>query len=142
MIEFQCSMNWNQTGMPSALVDRLGQRREFSEYKTVLNSAQSHVLHPVDVESMAQELVQSGGRELVEMVRDLTMELEATKKELEEANRRYERLTADLRRRGVSLEENVQPSSPETPSPRQPKSPLDGAAEWEEWDRRFRELLG
>lgn len=108
----------------------------------VLNNAQNHVLHQVDVEMMARELVQSGGRELVEMVRDLTTDLETTKKELEEANRKYERLTADLRQRGIRIDEGAQPPQQAAPSPKVPKSPLDGAAEWEEWDRRFRALMG
>ena len=80
-------MNWNQTGMPSALVSRLGQKRELAEFKMVLKDAQNHVLQPVDVESMAEELVQAD-----------------------------------------SSEKSVPPE--------------DGLAEWEEWDRRFRALLG
>ena len=60
-------MNWNQTGMPSALVSRLGQRREIAEFKSVLNDARNQILRPVDAESMAQELAESGGREFVEM---------------------------------------------------------------------------
>ena len=62
-------MNWKQTGMPAALVSSLGQRRELGEFKSVLNDAQNHVMQPVDVESMAQALAESGGREFVEMVR-------------------------------------------------------------------------
>ena len=46
-------MNWNQTGMPAAMVSRLG-RREVSEFKSVLNDAQNHVMRPVDVEVMAE----------------------------------------------------------------------------------------
>ena len=135
--------------MPAALVSRLGQRREVSEFKTVLNDARNHIRQPVDAESMAQELVQSGGREYVEVVKELTAALEGAKKELEDANRRYERLVADLERRGISLEEEPQPETDdphaeppmEAPSA-EAKSPTDGLAEWEEWDRRFRSLLG
>ena len=134
-------MNWNQTGMPSALVNRLGQKRELSEFKSVLNDARNHVMHPVDAESMAQELVQAGGREFVEMVKELTTALETAKRELEDANRRYERLTADLARRGISIEETGD-EPPEKPAPREPPSVLDGLDEWEEWDRRFKSLLG
>ena len=31
---------------------------------------------------------------------------------------------------------------PEKPAPREPESILDGMDEWEEWDRRFKALLG
>ena len=134
-------MNWNQTGMPTALVSRLGQRREVAEFKSVLNDAQNQVLQSVDVEAMAQELVESGGREFVEMVRGLTTALTDAKRELEDANRRYERLVADLARRGVSIGESGD-KVPEKPKPREPKSILEGIDEWEEWDRRFRSLLG
>ena len=89
-------MNWNQTGMPAALVSRLGQRREIGEFKSVLNDAQNQVMQPVDVEAMAQALAESGGREFVEMVRNLTAALENAKIELENANRRYERLLPGL----------------------------------------------
>ena len=130
-------MNWNQTGMPATLVSRLGQKRELSEFKSVLSDAQNHVMRPVDVESMAQELVKSGGREFVDMVRELTAALAKAEKELESANRRYERLAADLERRGVSVAEEPQPRQEE-----ESKSPDDGTSEWEEWDRRFRALLG
>lgn len=141
-------MNWNQTGMPSALVNRLGQKRELSEFKSVLNDARNHVMHPVDAESMAQELVQAGGREFVEMVKELTTALETAKREFEDANRRYERLVADLERRGVGLVEERKPESGDSPE-EQPtdnpscdsKSSEDGQAVWEEWDRRFRALL-
>ena len=142
-------MNWNQTGMPSALVNRLGQKRELSEFKSVLNDARNHVMHPVDAESMAQELVQTGGREFVEMVKELTTALETAKRELEDANRRYERLVADLERRGVSLVEESQPESGDSPEEQSADNPScdsksseDGQAVWEEWDRRFRALLG
>ena len=135
--------------MPAALVSRLGQRREVSEFKTVLNDARNHIRQPVDAESMAQELVQSGGREYVEVVKELTAALEGAKKELEDANRRYERLVADLERRGISLEEEPQQPAADDSRGEPPedtpsvgaKSPEDGLAEWEEWDRRFRSLL-
>ena len=133
-------MNWNQTGMPAAMVSRLG-RREVSEFKSVLNDAQNHVMRPVDVEAMAEELSKSGGREFVEMVRELTASLANARTELENANRRYERLTADLAKRGISIGE-PDDKAPEEPAPREPKSILEGMDEWEEWDRRFRSLLG
>ena len=137
--------------MPSALVSRLGQRREIAEFKAVLNEAQNQILRPVDAESMAQALAESGGREFVEMVKDLTTALTNARKELEDANRRYERLTADLVRRGIGVDEGAR-TSQETEGPRgelpaetpsgEAKSAEDGLAEWEEWDRRFRSLLG
>ena len=133
-------MNWNQTGMPAALVGRLG-RREVSEFKSVLNDARNHVMCPVDVESMAEELAKSGGREFVEMVRELTASLTQTRTDLENANRRYERLVADLGRRGISIGETGDEKAAEAP-PREPRSILEGLDEWEEWDRRFRSLLG
>ena len=133
-------MNWNQTGMPAAMVSRLG-RREVSEFKSVLNDAQNHVMRPVDVEAMAEELAKSGGREFVEMVRELTASLANAQTELENANRRYERLTADLAKRGISIGEPGDQASEEAP-PREPKSILEGMDEWEEWDRKFRSLLG
>ena len=105
-------MNWKQTGMPTALVSRLGQMR-----------------------------AEPGGRELVEMVRELTASLANAERELESANRRYERLTADLARRGISIEESSD-EAPEKPQSREPPSIMDGMDEWEEWDRRFRSLLG
>ena len=143
-------MNWNQTGMPSALVSRLGQRREIAEFKSVLNDARNQILRPVDAESMAQELAESGGREFVEMVKDLTTALATAKRELEESNRRYEQLVASLERRGIALAEGPSPkqaavSSPVEPSEEHPaelESAADEQAEWEEWDRRFRALLG
>ena len=137
--------------MPAALVSRLGQRREVSEFKTVLNDARNHIRQPVDAESMAQELVQSGGREYVEVVKELTAALEGAKKELEDANRRYERLVAELDRRGVGLADERQPQPEAKSLPAEepandlpsakPKSPEDGLAEWEEWNRRFQSLL-
>ena len=133
-------MNWNQTGMPAAMVSRLG-RREVSEFKSVLNDAQNHVMRPVDVEAMAEELAKSGGREFVEMVRELTASLANARTELENANLRYERLTADLAKSGISIGE-PDDKAPEEAPPREPKSILEGMDEWEEWDRRFRSLLG
>ena len=143
-------MNWNQTGMPSAFISRLGQKRELGEFKSVLNDARNHVLQPVDAEAMAQALFDSGGREFVDMVKELTTALDTAKKDLEDANRRYERLVADLKRRGVAITDDPPPpetddsheeSSGERPAG-EPKSQADGLAEWEEWDRRFRALLG
>ena len=122
------------------MVSRLG-RREVSEFKSVLNDAQNHVMRPVDVEAMAEELAKSGGREFVEMVRELTASLANAQTELENANRRYERLTADLAKRGISIGEPGDQASEEAP-PREPKSILEGMDEWEEWDRKFRSLLG
>ena len=144
-------MNWNQTGMPTSLVSQLGQKRELAEFKSVLGDAQNRIMRPVDVELMAQELQKSGGREFVEMVKELTTALENAKRELEDANQRYERLTADLRRRGVGVEEDVPlrraaDRPPEELAPDRPagkaESPEDGLAEWEEWNRRFQALLG
>jgi len=137
--------------MPVALVNRLGQRNELAEFKSVLNDAGNHVMRPVDAESMARELMESGGRELVEMVRELTTALAHAEKELENANRRYERLTADLARRGIDIaaedplrqnskEPDVEPQ--QEPPRRQPKSIIDELDEWEAWDRKFRSLLG
>jgi len=128
--------------MPSALVSRIGQRNELAEFKSVLNEAGNHVMSPVDAESMAQELVESGGRELVEMVRELTAALANAEKELENANRRYERLAADLARRGISITEDGPVRQEPESSRREPKSILDGIEEWEEWNQRFQSLLG
>ena len=132
--------NWDQTGMPANLVNRL-ERRELTDFKSVLNDANNHVRSTIDAESMAQELMEAGRGDLVEMVRELTTSLANAERELENANRRYERLTADLARRGISVEESGDETSKETPS-REPKSILEGMDEWEEWDRRFRSLLG
>ena len=132
--------NWDQTGMPTTLVSRLG-RRELSEFKSVLNDANNHVRGTIDAESMAQELMESGRGDLVEMVRELTAALASAEKELENANRRYERLAADLAHRGNSIEESSD-EAPEKPQPREPPSIMDGMDEWEEWDRKFRSLLG
>ena len=126
--------------MPANLVSRLG-RRELTDFKSVLNDANNHVRSTIDAESMAQELMESGRGDLVEMVRELTASLATAERELENANRRYERLTADLARRGISVEES-DGEVPKDPPRREPKSILEGMDEWEEWDRRFRSLLG
>ena len=132
--------NWNQAGMPATLVSRLG-RHELADFKSVLNDANNHVRSTIDVESMARELMESGRGDLVEMVRELTASLANAERDLESANRRYERLAADLARRGISVEEPVNEAAERTP-PREPPSIMDGIDEWEEWDRKFRALLG
>ena len=134
------NFNWDQAGMPANLVSRLG-RRELTDFKSVLNDANNHVRSTIDAEAMAQELMESGRGDLVEMVRELTASLANAERELENANRRYERLTADLVRRGISIEESGD-ETPKEPPRREPKSILEGMDEWEEWDRRFRSLLG
>ena len=134
------NFNWDQAGMPATLVGRL-RRRELTDFKSVLNDANNHVRSTIDAESMAQELMESGRGDLVEMVRELTTSLANTERELENANRRYERLTADLVRRGISIEESGGEAPKESPR-REPESILEGMDEWEEWDRRFRSLLG
>ena len=126
--------------MPANLVSRLG-RRELTDFKSVLNDANNHVRSTIDAEAMAQELMESGRGDLVEMVRELTASLANAERELENANRRYERLTSDLARRGISIEESGD-EAPKEPPRREPKSILEGMDEWEEWDRRFRSLLG
>ena len=97
--------NWDQAGMPTTLVSRLG-RRELADFKSVLNDANNHVRSTIDAEAMAQELMESGRGDLVEMLRELTTALANAEKERENANRRYERLTADLARRGIGIEES------------------------------------
>jgi len=143
--------NWNQTGMPVSLVKRLGTRNEFAEFKSVLNDAGDRVLRPVDAGKLAQELVETGGRDLVEMVRELTTALKNAENELENANRRYERLVADLARRGIALPEDAPPppepaaredEAPPDPPRREPKSIMDSLEEWESWNRKFQSLLG
>lgn len=134
-------VNWQQSGMPVTLVSRLGARNEFAEFKTVLRDAQNQVMTPVDAESMARELVESGGREYVEVVRELTAALEGAKRELEAANRRYERLVADLECRGIPLEE-ARPAPDETAVAAPAERPaVDARDEWDEWDRKFQALL-
>ena len=126
--------------MPANLVSRLG-RRELTDFKSVLNDANNHVRSTIDAEAMAQELMESGRGDLVEMVRELTTALANSEKELESANRRYERLVSDLAHRGISIEE-AGGEAPEKPQSREPESILEGMDEWEEWDRKFRALLG
>ena len=133
--------NWDQAGMPATLVSRL-ERRELSEFKSVLNDASNHVRGAIDAESMAQALVESGRGDLVEMVRELTTALANAERELESANRRYERLAADLARRGIRIEEPREEAPEEPPPRREPESILEGMDEWDEWDRRFKSLLG
>ena len=133
------NFNWDQAGMPANLVSRLG-RRELTDFKSVLNDANNHVRSTIDAEAMAQELMESGRGDLVEVVRELTASLANAERELESANRRYERLTADLARRGINVEDSDN-EAPEKPQPREPPSIMDGMDEWEEWDRRFRSLL-
>jgi len=142
--------NWNQTGMPAALVGRLGQKNELAELKTVLHDAGNHVMRSVDAEAMARELLESGRRDVVDMVRDLTTALAQAERDLEAANRRYEHLTAELERRGLRLEEEVSSqhtleASDSKAAVEQPSQsvgqPADPVAEWEEWDRRFQSLL-
>ena len=127
--------------MPSSLVSRLGQRNEFSEFKAVLTDARNQVMRPVDAEGMARELVESGGRDYVEMVRELTTDLANTRQELESANRRYERLVADLAKRGISVND-LESASPAKVQSSKPAPADNGLAEWEEWDRKFQSLLG
>lgn len=144
------NFNWNQTGMPVSLVNRLGTRNELAEFKAVLNDAGDRVMRPVDAGKMAQELVETGGRDLVEMVRELTTALKNAENELENANRRYDRLVADLARRGIVLPEDVPPppappvredEASKDPPRREPKSIMDGLEEWESWNRKFQSLL-
>jgi len=135
-------LNWDQTGMPATLVGRLRPRNAFVEFKTVLNDAGNYVRQPVDAESLARELVDSGGRKVVEMVRELTTALANAEKELESANRRYERLIADLERHGIRMPEDNEMPQKEAQPVQKPEASEGSAAEWEEWDRRFRSLLG
>lgn len=134
MKRMNVKLNWKQTGMPVALVNRLGRRNEFAEFKTVLNDARNQILQPVDAEAMARELVESGGREYVDMVRELSTDLANTRRELEAANRRCERLVAELARRGIAIDED----RPE----RTVAAPADESSEWDEWNRKFQALLG
>lgn len=135
--------NWNQSGMPVSLVSRLGRKSTVAEFKSVLNDAQNQVLVSVDAEAMANDLVESGGREYVEMVRALSTDLANARKELESANQRYERLVANLRQRGISLEADPPPRQETQAAPVQEPSPAaDEPDDWETWDRRFKALLG
>jgi len=138
--------NWNQTGMPAALVSRLGQKNELAELKTVLHEAGNHVMRAVDAEAMARELLESGSRDVVEMVRDLTTALAHAENELASVSRRYERLVANLDRRGIDITEETslhcKPDDKAAEQPSRTAAPsADPSAEWEEWDRRFQSLL-
>ena len=141
--------NWDQKGMPVALVNRLGQRNEFAEFKTVLNDARNQILQPVDAETMARELAESGGREFVEMVRELSTALSNAQRELESANRRYERLVADLARRGIRMDGNGAArrksadsvGTADAAAARNDEPPSGGLSEWDEWNRKFQSLL-
>ena len=130
------------------LVSSLGRRNEFAEFKSVLNDAGNQVMTPVDAESMARELVESGGREFVEVVRELTAALANAKRELEDANRRCDRLTAELARRGLVLGEEDAPGlaaalpSGAADGPGEADSAAEPRDEWAEWDRKFQSLLG
>lgn len=81
---------------------------------------------------------------------DYKSALANAKQELDAANRRYEQLTADLARRGIPLVDGTLPPPAERqddldsgdPSAPEKDPGADGQAEWEEWDRRFRALLG
>lgn len=126
--------------MPASLVSRMGLRRELTDFKSVLSDARNQVLVPVDVEAMAQSLVEAGGREFVEMVRELTIALANTRQELEAANRHCERLKAELEKRGVLADEP--PPQPQQPAEPPPEPAATAQDEWEEWDKRFRSLLG
>ena len=135
--------NWNQSGMPVSLVSRLGRKSTVAEFKSVLNDAQNQVLVSVDAEAMANDLVESGGREYVEMVRALSTDLANARKELESADQRYELLVANLRQRGISLDADPPPRQETQESPVQEPAPAaDEPDDWETWDRRFKALLG
>ena len=135
--------------MPSALVSQLVRRRESVEIRSVLNDARDHIMQPVDVEAMASKLMESGGGDFVTLVKGLTEDLANAKRELENVNRRCERLTAELAKRGIDIDGEEPPRSEpgyQTSGPAKdkkvPPSPLAGQSEWEEWDRRFRALIG
>ena len=135
--------NWNQSGMPVSLVSRMGRRSAVAEFKSVLNDAQNQVLVSVDAEAMANDLVESGGREYVEMVRALSTDLANARKGLEAANQRYERLVANLRQRGISLDADPPPRQETQAAPvQEPATAADEPDDWETWDRRFKALLG
>lgn len=128
--------------MPVSLVSRMGLRSTLAEFKSVLSDAQNQVMVPVDAEAMARELVESGGREYVEMVRALSADLANARQELEAANQRYERLVADLKRRGVRLDADPPPAPEAREEPvREDASATDERDDWEAWDRRFKALL-
>ena len=135
--------NWNQSGMPVSLVSRMGRRSAVAEFKSVLNDAQNQVMVSVDAEAMATDLVESGGREYVEMVRALSADLANARKELEAANLRYERLVANLRQRGISLDADPPPRQETPEAPVQESAPVaDERDDWDTWDQRFKALLG
>ena len=135
--------NWNQSGMPVSLVSRMGRRSAVAEFKSVLNDAQNQVMVSVDAEAMANDLVESGGREYVEMVRALSADLANARKELEAANLRYERLVANLRQRGISLDADLPPRQETPEAPVQEPAPVaDERDDWDTWDQRFKALLG
>ena len=135
--------NWNQSGMPVSLVSRMGRRSAVAEFKSVLNDAQNQVMVSVDAEAMANDLVESGGREYVEMVRALSADLANARKELEVANLRYERLVANLRQRGISLDADPPPRQETPEAPVQESAPVaDERDDWDTWDQRFKALLG
>ena len=135
--------NWNQSGMPVSLVSRMGRRSAVAEFKSVLNDAQNQVMVSVDAEAMANDLVESGGREYVEMVRALSADLANARKELEAANLRYERLVANLRQRGISLDADPPPRQETPEAPVQESAPVaDERDDWDTWDQRFKALLG
>ena len=135
--------NWNQSGMPVSLVSRMGRRSAVAEFKSVLNDAQNQVMVSVDAEAMANDLVESGGWEYVEMVRALSADLANARKELEAANLRYERLVANLRQRGISLDADPPPRQETPEAPVQESAPVaDERDDWDTWDQRFKALLG
>ena len=135
--------NWNQSGMPVSLVSRLGRKSTVAEFKSVLNDAQNQVMVSVDADAMANDLVESGGREYVEMVRALSADLANARKELEAANLRYERLVANLRQRGISLDADPPPRQETPEAPVQESAPVaDERDDWDTWDQRFKALLG
>ena len=135
--------NWNQSGMPVSLVSRMGRRSAVAEFKSVLNDAQNQVMVSVDAEAMANDLVESGGREYVEMVRALSADLANARKELEAANLRYERLVANLRQRGIRLDADPPPRQETPEAPVQESAPVaDERDDWDTWDQRFKALLG
>lgn len=136
--------------MPESLVNRLGRKNELSEFRTVLHDAGDRVMRSVDAEAMARELLESGSREVVELVRDLTTALARVEKDLEGANRRNERLCAELARRGIRMtpEDVLRQESDESDgrateklAKREVEQAADAVSEWEEWDRRFQSLL-
>lgn len=129
--------------MPVSLVSRMGRRSAVAEFKSVLNDAQNQVMVSVDAEAMANDLVESGGREYVEMVRALSADLANARKELEAANLRYERLVANLRQRGISLDADPPPRQETPEAPVQESAPVaDERDDWDTWDQRFKALLG